>query len=131
MSSPNSCGALVWSTITPNENYTLVKNPKFDVPGLPRGHADTIVYKVNSNVTANAEAVLQNQADVFDPGDTLPPSILEKIKSSAADRYKTEPLNSSWYWWFGVTQKPFNNLYARQAVLAAMDDRDATHREAA
>jgi peptide/nickel transport system substrate-binding protein len=116
-------GPYMWSKIDPEHSYTLVQNPKFDVPGLSKGHAATIVYNVNSNVLANAEAVLDNQADVFDPGDTLPPSILQKIKTGASDRYKTIPLNSSWYWWFGVTQKPFNNIYAREAVLAAMDDR--------
>jgi peptide/nickel transport system substrate-binding protein len=115
-------GPYMWSTITPNQTYTLVKNPKFDVPGLPRGHANTIVYKVNSNVTANAEAVLDNQADVFDPGDTLPASLLSQIESQAKDRYQAIPTNSSYYWWFNVNEKPFNNLYARQAVLAALDD---------
>jgi peptide/nickel transport system substrate-binding protein len=116
-------GPYMWSSINPEHQYVLVQNPKFDVPGLPKGHAAKIVYNVNSNVLANAEQVLANQADVFDPGDTLPPSILQKVKTSAADRYKTLPLNSSWYWWFGVNKPPFNNLYARQAVLAAMDDR--------
>jgi peptide/nickel transport system substrate-binding protein len=116
-------GQYMWSSISAEHQYVLVQNPKFDVPGLPKGHAQKIIYNVNSNVLANAEQVLNNQADVFDPGDTLPPSILQKIKTSAADRYKAVPLNSSWYWWFGVNKPPFNNLYARQAVLAAMDDR--------
>ena len=115
-------GPYMWGSITPNESYTLVKNPKFDIPGLPTGHADTIIYKVNSNVTANAEAVLDNTADVFDPGDTLPASLLSQIQSTAKDRYQAIPSNSSYYWWFNVDEKPFNNLYARQAVLAALDD---------
>jgi peptide/nickel transport system substrate-binding protein len=116
-------GPYKWGAITPNQSYTVVKNPNFDVPNIPKGYADTITYKVNSNVLANAEQVLNNQADVFDPGDTLPASILPQIQSQASDRYQAMPLNSSWYWFYGVTQKPFNNLYARQAVLAAMDDR--------
>jgi peptide/nickel transport system substrate-binding protein len=116
-------GPYKWGPITAGQTYTLVKNPKFDVPGLPRGHADTIVYKVNSNVLANAEQVLSNQADLFDPGDTLPASILQQVKSQAADRYQAIPTNSTYYFWFGVTQKPFNNVYARQAVLAALDMR--------
>jgi peptide/nickel transport system substrate-binding protein len=116
-------GPYMWSTITPNQTYTLVKNPKFDVPSLPRGHADTIVYQVNSNVTANAEKVLNNQADVFDPGDVVPASVLQQVQTQAKDRYQAISANSSWYFWFGVTQKPFNNIYARQAVLAAVDDR--------
>ncbi len=94
-------GPYKWGTIDPGHTYTVVRNPSFDVPGLAKGHADTIVYKVNSNVLANAEQVLNNQADVFDPGDTLPPSILPQIKSQAADRYAAMPLNSSWYFWFG------------------------------
>ncbi|MBV9444892.1 MAG: hypothetical protein JO345_03220 [Streptosporangiaceae bacterium] len=114
-------GPYKWGPITAGQTYTLVKNPKFDVPGLPRGHADTIVYKVNSNVLADAEQVLSNQADVFDPGDTLPASILQQVKSQASDRYAPIPTNSTFYFWFGTTQKPFNNLAARQAVLAALD----------
>jgi peptide/nickel transport system substrate-binding protein len=116
-------GPYMWSTITPNQTYTLVKNPKFDIPGLPKGHADKIIFQVNSNVLANAEQVLNNQADVFDAGDSLPPSIVSQVQSQASDRYQAVPTNSSYYFWFGVNQKPFNNLYAREAVLAAMDDR--------
>ncbi|MBO0821577.1 MAG: hypothetical protein J2P26_12095, partial [Nocardiopsaceae bacterium] len=116
-------GPYKWGAITPGQKYTLVKNPKFDVSGLPRGHADTIVYNVSSNVQANAEAVLDNQADVFDPGDTIPASLLQQVQSQASDRFKPIPTNSTFYFWFGVNQKPFNNLYARQAVLAALDER--------
>jgi peptide/nickel transport system substrate-binding protein len=116
-------GPYKWGPITAGQTYTLVKNTKFDVPGLPRGHADTIVYKVNSNVLADAEQVLNNQADVFDPGDTLPASVLPQVKAQATDRYQAVPTNSTFYFWFGVTQKPFNNLFARQAVIAALDDR--------
>jgi peptide/nickel transport system substrate-binding protein len=116
-------GAYKWSTISPGHVYTLVKNTKFDVPGLPRGHVDKIIFNVNDNILADAEQVLNNQADVFDPGDTLPASILQQVTSQAADRYQAVPTNSSWYFFFGVTQKPFSNLYARQAVLAALDDR--------
>jgi peptide/nickel transport system substrate-binding protein len=116
-------GPYMWGPISPGHSYTLIQNPKFDVPGLPRGHAAKIVYNVNSNVNANAEQVLNNQADVFDPGDTLPASILQSVKTQAADRFQAIPLNSSWYFWFATYKKPFNNLYARQAVLAAMDSR--------
>jgi peptide/nickel transport system substrate-binding protein len=45
------------------------------------------------------------------------------VQSQASDRYQEVPTNSSYYWFMAVNQKPFNNLYAREAVLAAMDDR--------
>jgi peptide/nickel transport system substrate-binding protein len=116
-------GPYMWSSINPGHQYVIVKNPKFDVPGIPKGYADKIIYNVNPNVLANAQAVLNNTADVFDPGDTLPSSIVQQVQTQAADRYQAIPLNSSWYWFFGVTQKPFNNQDARMAVLAAMDSR--------
>jgi peptide/nickel transport system substrate-binding protein len=114
-------GPYMWSSIAPGHTYTLVKNPRFDVPGIPRGHADKIVYSVNSNVLADAEAVLNNQADVFDPGDTLPASILAQVRSTASDRYQPIPTNSTFYFFMAVNRKPFSNVYARQAVLAALD----------
>ncbi|MBV9001554.1 MAG: hypothetical protein JO304_21035 [Solirubrobacterales bacterium] len=116
-------GPYMWGPISVGHSYTLVRNPKFDVPGFPKGYADKIVYNVNSNVLANAQAVLNNQADVFDPGDTLPSSILQQVKSQASDRFQPVPLNSSWWFFLAPGQKPFSNLYARQAVLAAMDSR--------
>ncbi|HWD65317.1 MAG TPA: ABC transporter substrate-binding protein [Solirubrobacteraceae bacterium] len=117
-------GPYKWGTINPGHTYTLVKNPNFSgVANVPSGHADKIVYNVNDNVLANAENVLNNQADVFDPGDTLPPSILQQVKTQAASRFASVPTNSSYYWFFNVQKKPFNNLSARQAVLAALDDR--------
>jgi peptide/nickel transport system substrate-binding protein len=72
-------------------------------------------------VLANAQQVLANQADVFDPGDTLPPSILQQVKTQAADRYQPIPTNSTYYFFFAVDRKPFNNQDAREAVLAALD----------
>jgi peptide/nickel transport system substrate-binding protein len=116
-------GPYKWGSINPGHQYTLIKNPNFDVPGIAKGYADKVVYNVNSNVLANAQSVLNNQADVFDPGDTIPSSILQQIQSQAADRYQSIPLNSSWYWFFAVNKPPFNNKDARLAVLAAMDDR--------
>jgi len=114
-------GPYKWGPISPGHTYTLVKNPKFDVPGIPRGHVDKIVYKVNSNVLADAEEVLNNQADVFDPGDTLPSSLLQQVKSRASDRYQAIPTNSTFYFFMAVNRKPFSNLDARRAVLAALD----------
>jgi peptide/nickel transport system substrate-binding protein len=114
-------GPYKWGPITPNHTYTLIKNTKFNVPGLPKGFANKIVYNVNSNVLANAEGVLNNQSDVFDPGDTLPPEILSQVQSKAHGRYQPIPTNSTFYFFFAVNSKPFNNLNARKAVLAALD----------
>jgi peptide/nickel transport system substrate-binding protein len=117
-------GPYKWGSISPGHTYTLVKNTNFStsmVPNVPVGHADKIVYNVNSNVLADAEDVLNNSADVFDPGDTLPPSILSQVQSKAASRYQPVPTNSTFYFFFAVNKPPFNNMDARKAVLAALD----------
>ncbi len=117
-------GPYKWGSISPGHTYTLVKNTKFStsmVPNVPAGHADKIVYNVNSNVLADAEDVLNNSADVFDPGDTLPPSILSQVQTKAASRYQAVPTNSTFYFFFAVNKPPFNNMDARKAVLAALD----------
>ena len=108
----------------PGRTYMLIKNTAFNgVPTVPSGHADKIVFSVTTNVLANAEQVLHDQADVFNPGDTLPAEILQQVKTQAAARYQLIPNNNTYFFYMAVNQKPFNNLYARQAVLAAMDDR--------
>ena len=115
-------GPYKWGSISPGHTYTLIKNTKFNgVPTVPAGHADKIVFNVNTNVLANAEAVLRNTSDVFDPGDTLPASILSQVQSQARDRYQAVPTNSTFYFFFAVNKPPFNNLDARKAVLAALD----------
>ncbi len=115
-------GPYKWGSITPGHTYTLIKNTAFNgVPTVPAGHADKIVFNVNSNVLANAEAVLNNTSDVFDPGDTLPASILSQVQSKAADRYQAVPTNSTFYFFFAVNKPPFSNEDARKAVLAALD----------
>lgn len=117
-------GPYKWGPISPNHSYTLIKNTKFNgVSTVPAGHADKIVFNVNSNVQANAEQVLNNQADVFDPGDTIPASLLQSVKSKASSRFQAIPTNSTFYFFMAINQKPFSNLYARQAVLAALDER--------
>jgi peptide/nickel transport system substrate-binding protein len=118
-------GPYKWGSISPGHTYTLIKNTKFDLPAsaVPKGHASKIVFQVNTNVLANAESVLRNQQDVFDPGDTLPSSILNQVQTQARDRYQPVPTNSSYYFFFAVNKPPFNNLDARKAVLAALDQR--------
>jgi peptide/nickel transport system substrate-binding protein len=115
-------GPYKWGPISPGHTYTLIKNTKFNgVPTVPAGHVDKIVFNVNDNVTADAEAVIDNQADVFDPGDTLPAQVLPSVMSQAVGRYQPIPTNSTYYFFFAVNKPPFNNINARKAVLAALD----------
>jgi peptide/nickel transport system substrate-binding protein len=115
-------GPYKWGPISVGHTYTLIKNTKFNgVPTVPKGHADKIVWNTNTNVLTDAEDVLNNTADVFDPGDTLPASILSQVQTKAKGRYAPIPTNSTFYFFLATNKKPFNNLDARKAVLAAID----------
>lgn len=119
-------GPYKWGPISVGHTYTLIKNTSFNtgsnkVPNVPNGHASKIVFNVNANVITDAENVLNNSADVFDPGDTIPPTVLGRVNSTAKTRYQQIPTNSTFYFFMAVNKKPFSNLYARKAVLAALD----------
>jgi peptide/nickel transport system substrate-binding protein len=108
------------------KSWDLVKNPnwaKNKIPGIPSGHLDTIHMRVNSNTQSEAQQVLNNQADAFDPGDTLPPSLLPQIQRQASDRFDKQTIPSTFYFFLDVTQPPFNNIKAREAVNLALDRR--------
>jgi peptide/nickel transport system substrate-binding protein len=123
---PPGVGPYMITNVSPNKTFTLVKNPKFaalHLPGIPTGHLDKIVVNITSNTQSEAQQVLKNQADAFDPGDTLPPSLLPQIESQAKDRFARVQVPSTFYFFLNTTTKPFNNPKAREAVNLALDRR--------
>jgi peptide/nickel transport system substrate-binding protein len=122
-SPPPGVGTYSITNVVANQGFTLQKNANFNIPGIPKGHLDTINVKVTSNTLTEAEQVLSNQADVFDSGDTIPPTLLGQITSTAKDRFLSEPIPSNLYFFFNVNIPPFNNPLARQAVNYALDRR--------
>jgi peptide/nickel transport system substrate-binding protein len=123
---PPGVGPYKISAVSPNRTFSLVKNRRFaglHIPGIPVGHLDRITVNITSNTQSEAEQVLNNQADAFDPGDTLPPSLLPQITSKADGRFAREPIPSTFYFFLNTTTKPFNNPLAREAVNLALDRR--------
>ncbi|MGI8679562.1 MAG: ABC transporter substrate-binding protein [Jatrophihabitans sp.] len=121
---PVGIGPYKFAKIVPNASYTLVKNPSFagfNIPDIPTGYVDQVQVSVNSNTNTEAQQVLQNQADLFDPSDTLPAGVLQNISSTAKGRYQKIPLASTYYFFFNTRVAPFNNVKARQAVDMATD----------
>jgi peptide/nickel transport system substrate-binding protein len=123
-SPPPGVGPYEVTNIVANQSFSVVKNPHWAamaIPGIPAGH-DNVDIKISSNVTANALAVLNNSVDVFDWADTIPGSLLGQIQSKAAGRYKQVNLGGSTYYIFlNTTEKPFNNLLAREAVVTGLN----------
>jgi peptide/nickel transport system substrate-binding protein len=121
---PPSSGPYMVTDIVPNKSYSVVKNPKWaglNVPGIPVGHLDRVDVTIESNTQTAAQMVLNNQADNFDAGDTLPPSLVPQVRSQASDRFEPVTIPSTFYFFLNTTLPPFNNELARQAVNVAID----------
>jgi peptide/nickel transport system substrate-binding protein len=121
---PPGVGPYKFGHVVANASYELQRNPVFaglKIPGIPTGYADTVDVSVQSNTNTEAEQVLQNQADIFDPADTIPSGLLGQIQSQATGRYRQEPAAFTNYFFLDVTQPPFNNPQARLAVNMALD----------
>jgi peptide/nickel transport system substrate-binding protein len=129
-SPPPGVGPYMIQNIVPNASFQLNKNPHWtamNIPGIPAGHVNVDV-KINSNLNANALAVLNNTTDVFDWADTIPGSLVAQIKSQASDRFKqVNPGGSTYYIFMNTKTKPFSNQLAREAVVTGLSQ-DAMNR---
>jgi peptide/nickel transport system substrate-binding protein len=120
---PPGVGSYSISNVVPNQSFTLQRNTRFNIPGIPQGHLQTINVHVQSNTLTEAQQVLNNQADNFDAGDTVPPTLLSQIQSSAGSRFAKETAALTFYFFMNTTTKPFDNPLVRQAVNLALDRR--------
>jgi len=121
---PPGVGAYMITDVVPNRSFTMVKNPHFaalNIPDIPKGNLDKIEVTVESNTQTEAQKVLNNQADNFDAGDTLPPSVVPQVNSQASDRFEPVTIPSVFMFFMNTTLPPFNNELARQAVATAID----------
>jgi peptide/nickel transport system substrate-binding protein len=123
-SPPPGVGPYMITNIVPNASFSLVKNPRWaamNIPAIPAGHVNVNV-KISSNIDANALSVLNNSADVFDWGDTIPGSLLPQIQSQAKDRYAAVNLGAQTYYVFlNAKTKPFSSQLAREAVVTGLN----------
>jgi peptide/nickel transport system substrate-binding protein len=122
---PPGVGPYAIKNVVPNRSFDVVRNPNWTdstVPGVAAGKVDVTV-KIASNTQTEAEQVLSNQADVFDWGDQVPPSLTAQVNSQAKDRFAKQKSISTFYFFLNTQTKPFNNQLAREAVNYALDRR--------
>ncbi|HEY1711511.1 MAG TPA: ABC transporter substrate-binding protein [Solirubrobacteraceae bacterium] len=120
---PPGCGPYMIKNVVADKSFQAVKNPYWKpLPGIPAGQ-DNVTVTVNSNISSNAEQVLDNSADVFDWADTIPGSLLPQIHAKASSRYKLVNLGGSTYYFFMNSQeKPFSSQLAREAVVTGLNE---------
>lgn len=119
---PIGFGPYMIKNVVPNVSFEMALNPNYAsqaIPGIPAGHLNIDV-KVESNTTTEASDVLNNTADLFDWGDTIPPALIQQV-SGLTSRFKSIQTNKTFYWFLNVTEKPFSSALAREAVAIATD----------
>jgi peptide/nickel transport system substrate-binding protein len=122
---PPGVGPYRIAAVVPNRSFSLLRNSRWGaqaVPGIPSGHLDVHV-RIESNNQTEAEQVLSGAADVFDSGDTIPPTLLAQVQRQAADRFAKESTVSDEFFFLDVKSKPFDSPLVREAVNYAIDRR--------
>jgi peptide/nickel transport system substrate-binding protein len=121
-SPPPGVGAYVITNVVPNESWTMKINTIYNaeaIPGIPPAHVNVNV-KIEANNQTEAEDVLNGSADIFDPGDTIPPALISQV--SASSHFTKEPIQQTFYFFLNTKIPPFNNPLAREAVTMAIDE---------
>ena len=119
---PPGVGPYTLDIVDFTRQYVLTKNPKFDLPGIPKGNFDKITVEVSDSVTKMTQDVITGKLDFMteDPtGDQLP-----EVRQKYADRYQEAPNPPNTYYFF-LNHKipPFDKQEAREAVNYALDSR--------
>lgn len=122
---PPGVGPYRIADVVPNRSFSLLRSSRWAaqaIPGIPSGKVDIHV-RIESNNQTEAEQVLSGAADVFDSGDTIPPTLLAQVQREAADRFAKESTVSDEFFFLNVKSKPFSSPLVREAVNYAIDRR--------
>jgi peptide/nickel transport system substrate-binding protein len=120
---PPGVGPMEIKNVVPDQSYEVAINPVYaseEIPGVPAAKVNVDV-KVVSNPETEAEEVLNNSADYFDFGDTLPPSLVAQIEGQDTSRFSKQKEISTFYFFMNTANKPFSSQLAREAVVTALD----------
>ena len=119
---PPGVGPYTLDIVDFTRKWVLTKNPKFDLPGIPKAKFNKITVNVSDSVTKMTQDVINGDADFMteDPtGDQLP-----EVRAKYKDRYSEAPNPPNTYYFF-LNHKipPFDKKEAREAVNYALDSR--------
>ena len=101
------------SSHAPDRRITLLRNPHYHA--APLGPAQVELVVVGDESTA-ANLFEQGQIDIL---TKLPPSDFPRLRKTG--RVRTDPYLATYFLSFNTRKPPFNNLFLRRAVAAAID----------
>jgi peptide/nickel transport system substrate-binding protein len=116
---PPGVGPYAIAESVPNRMFVMVKNRRFDLPDIPKGHLDKITVKIVKSASRQAQDVIRGELDYM---QAPPPADLKPtIKAEYGERYSEETTVSTYYFFLNVQVPPFDDPVVRQAVNYAID----------
>ncbi len=122
---PPATGPYRISSSDPPRRFELERNPEWEagndglVPNVPTPHADRITQTVVGNPSVATTRVERDKADFMT--EKPPPDRLVELEWKYPDRFRTDVVPGTYYYWMNTTQPPFDDLKVRQAVARAVD----------
>jgi peptide/nickel transport system substrate-binding protein len=118
---PPGIGPYKITKSVPNREFVMEKNANFDIPGIPKGHVDTITTKIVKSAERQTQDVISGELDFMQ--DPPPADLLPQVKSEYGDRYKDQKPINVYYFFMNTKVPPFDKLEVRQAVNYGTDSR--------
>jgi peptide/nickel transport system substrate-binding protein len=103
----------------PNRRFVLEKNPRFNIPGIPKGNIDKITTVIAGSRAREAQDVISGELDYM--FDAPPPDMKPEVKAEYSDRYEEHPSNSTYYMFMNTRVPPFDKKEVREAVNYGID----------
>jgi peptide/nickel transport system substrate-binding protein len=104
---------------TPDGGFTLRRNRRFRLPGIPGGNLDEITARPFADAGAAAREVIAGRIDYMQ--ETPPFALLPDLRSKYSDRYAQYPSLNTRYLQL-LTRPPLDRRRIRQAIAYAIDE---------
>jgi peptide/nickel transport system substrate-binding protein len=116
---PPGIGPYKFTESVPNRKFVLEKNPRFNIPGIPKGKIDRITTLIVSSRARAAQDVISGELDYM--FDAPPPDLKPEVKANYSDRYEEQATNSTYYLFMNTRVPPFDKKEVREAVNYGID----------
>ncbi len=116
---PPGVGPYMLTESEPNRQFVMEKNPNFDIPGIPKGNADTITTRIVKSAEKQTQDVINGELDFMQ--DPPPADLLPQVREQYSDRYEDQTTVSTYYFFMNSQLPPFDDQQVREAVNYAVD----------
>lgn len=116
---PPGVGPYKITRSVPNREFVMERNPRFDVPDIPKGNIERITTKIVKSAQRQAQDVISGELDYMH--DPPPADLKPEIKGKYGDRYEENVTVSTYYFFLNTRTPPFDDPKVRRAVNYGID----------